>query len=149
MTAVLLHAGPLGLATNPRPSPDHLACNEWLSHIVPQDFQPLIPEIADYEIRRELIRSERPRGLARLDALAAQIGYLALTTTVMRQAAEFWASARRRGRPTASDAALDADMILAAQAVVLTASGSTVVVATTNVGHLSLFVDARHWRNIS
>jgi hypothetical protein len=149
MSIVLLDAGPLGLITNPRPSAERFACNEWLNGLLLGGVRALVPEIADYEIRRELLRSGKRRGLQRLDALAAAIGYLPLTTTVMRQAAEFWATARRRGRPTASDAAIDADVILCAQAVLAGGASDTVVVATTNVGHLSLFVDARHWRDIS
>ena len=47
----------------------------------------LVPEIADYEVRRELRRANKARGLARLDALAALLEYLRLTTTAMRQAA--------------------------------------------------------------
>ncbi len=39
-------------------------------------------------------------------------------------------------------------MILAAQATLLGGEGDLVVVATSNVGHLSLFIDARHWREI-
>ena len=148
MRIVLLDAGPLGLVTNPRPSAERTACNEWLQGLLLADVRALVPEIADYEIRRELLRSGKPRGVQRLEALAAMIGYLPLTTAVMRRAAEFWADARQRGRPTASDAALDADMILCAQAVLAGGESDTIVVATTNVGHLSLFVDARHWRNI-
>lgn len=59
----------------------------------------------------------------------------------------FWAAARKRGRKAADDAALDADMILAAQAVEL-AVDDNVIVATTNPRHLTLFCDARHWRDI-
>lgn len=148
MMVVLLDAGPLGLVTNPQPSPERLACNEWLRNRVREGTRVLVPEIADYEIRRELLRANKRRGLERLDALAAAIGYLPLTTATMRRAAEFWATARRRGRPTASDAAIDSDVILAAQADLLTVAGNDVIVATTNVGHLGLFVDARHWRDI-
>jgi len=44
---------------------------------------------------------------------------------------------------------LDADAILAAQSTLLAQAGDTVIVATTNVGHLARFVDARSWREIS
>lgn len=66
----------------------------------------------------------------------------------MRRAAELWADARNRGRPTADIHALDADVILAAGAIELSSSGHQVVVVTDNARHLSLFVDARHWSEI-
>jgi len=78
-----------------------------------------VPEIADYEVRRELIRAGQTRGVQRLDLLCEGFNYLPLTTEIMRIAAELWATARNAGTPTASDAALDADVILAAQAMVL------------------------------
>lgn len=109
----------------------------------------LVPEISDYEIRRELLRADRIRGLSRLDRLAEDLGYLPLTTEALRLAARFWADARNQGQPTASDESLDADVILAAQAATL--QGDTddgVVVATTNPRHLSRFVDARLWQDI-
>ncbi len=56
--------------------------------------------------------------------------------------------ARQRGRPTADPKALDGDVILAAQATLVADEGNEVIVATTNVGHLSQFVDAREWRLI-
>ena len=107
----------------------------------------MVPEISDYEVRRELIRARRIRGIVRLDALIAEIGYLAITTSAMRQAATFWAAARQQGRPTAADPALDGDVILAAQAATLDRAG--VVVATTNVRHRSRFVPAELWANIA
>jgi hypothetical protein len=50
-----------------------------------------VPEIADYEVRRELLRANRVSGLARLDGLARLLEYLPLTTAAMRQAVVFWA----------------------------------------------------------
>jgi hypothetical protein len=44
---------------------------------------------------------------------------------------------------------LDADAILAAQSTLLAQPGDQAIVATTNVGHLSRFVDARSWREIA
>ncbi|MFM6452719.1 MAG: nucleic acid-binding protein, partial [Planktothrix sp.] len=70
------------------------------------------------------------------------------TTETMLLAAQFWAEARKAGKPTADNNALDADMILAAQAKLEEINGNQVIVATTNVKHLSLFVDAREWQSI-
>ena len=106
----------------------------------------VVPEIADYEVRREPLRARRSAGIARLDALIAQVEYLAITTSAMRHAARFWAEARQQGRPTAADPALDGDVILAAQAATLDRDG--VIVATTNARHLSRFVPAEFWPDI-
>jgi predicted nucleic acid-binding protein len=108
-----------------------------------------VPEIADYEIRRELLRADRPKGIARLDALAEQVGYLPVTTPVMRLAAELWARVRKAGKPTAKDAALDADVILAATAWLAAQDGLEVIVATDNVRHLGRFVTASLWEAIA
>lgn len=86
-------------------------------------------------------------GLLRLDALAFGLVYDPITTAVMRQAAAFWADVRRRGLPTAADASLDGDAILAAQAGLLGGPGDVVEIATSNVGHLGRFpgINAREW----
>lgn len=144
---VLLDAGPLGLVTNPKRSPQSVACAQWLQSLITAQVRIILPEIADYEVRRELLRASRAAGLARLDALADRLEYLPISTAAMRQAALFWAQARQQGQPTAPDHALDSDVILAAQATALGAS--EVVVATTNVGHLSRFVTAELWQNIA
>jgi hypothetical protein len=145
---ILLDAGPLGLVTNPRATNENHECNLWLQAQLRQGVRVLVPEIADYEVRRELLRAGKSRGLARLDALLQNIGYIPLTTRVMRQAAVFWAQARNIGQPTAHDAALDGDVILVAQAQDLNDQGHITLIATTNVKHLALFADARLWRDI-
>ena len=81
-----------------------------------------------------------------MDAFIEQVEYLAIETVAMRQAAVFWAEARRGGRPTAPDPALDADVILAAQATTL--KRPDVIVATTNPKHLSRYVPAALWTEI-
>ena len=45
---VLLDAGPLGMITNPRSSPENEACKDWLAHLASRGFDIVIPEIADY-----------------------------------------------------------------------------------------------------
>ena len=145
---VLLDAGPLGMITNPKSSPENEACKDWLASLAYSGAQIMIPEIADYEVRRELLRAGKDRGLGRLDALKGMLEYAPITTSVMLKAAEFWAAARKMGRQSADDASLDADMILVAQASALVRAGDETVIATTNVRHLTLFASARIWREI-
>jgi predicted nucleic acid-binding protein len=146
---VLLDAGPLGVLTTPRQTPAVLACRQWLNSLLAQGVFVHVTEIADYEVRRELLRARKARGLRRLDQLNIDLGYVPLTTAAVRQAAIFWAQLRQQGRPTAPDVALDGDVILAAQAALLIGAGHSVVVATTNVGHLSRLVPAELWQNIT
>jgi predicted nucleic acid-binding protein len=145
---IVLDAGPLGVLSNPSGHPEAMACQEWLERL---DIGTVVyvSEIADYEVRRELIREDKAGGLARLDRLVEQLDFLAIDTRTMRRAAELWAEARKRGRPTADAAALDGDVILAAQAQLMgEVTGDQVVVATNNARHLAQFVDARPWREI-
>lgn len=101
-------------------------------------------------MRRELLRADRPLGVARLDLLCEAFGYEPLTTPAVRDAAALWADARNTGRPTAADRALDGDVLLAAQARVLaTSSDRPVVIATTNPAHLRRYAPARVWHRIT
>lgn len=111
----------------------------------------VIPEIVDYEVRRELIRRGARTGSARISILTGQLVYDSLTTPIMRKAAEFWAEVRRRGLPTAGDEGPDADAILAAQAALIGGPADTVTVATSNLRHLARFpgIDAQDWPSIS
>jgi hypothetical protein len=110
----------------------------------------VVAEIADYEVRRKLVRINATGSLRRLDDLVTQGGlsYQPVSTALWRQAALFWADARRIGLPTASADALDADVILAACATTIGQPGDQVIVATQNVGHLGRYCDARLWTTI-
>ncbi|MEG4851604.1 nucleic acid-binding protein [Microcoleus sp. B5-D4] len=146
---IILDSGPLGMVTNPKASSAEIQeCKVWLNSLMRRGEIIILPEIADYEVRRELIRAGKLAGIQRLDELKLQLTYRPLTTEVMLLAAQLWAQARMRGRPTAEANALDGDVILAAQAILDASEGNDVVIATTNVGHLSQFVDAREWRLI-
>lgn len=147
---IVLDTGVLGLVTHPRPhrSPEAAACQAWLAELARAGDAVAIPEIADYELRREYLRGNEQRALWHLDQWAAGPEYIPLTTEAMRQAARFWAEARTRGQLPAARHDLNADLILCAQAVGLTLPGQPVLVATTNVRHLAPFVDARLWTQI-
>lgn len=144
---VLLDVGPLGLLAHTRTPPIVIACRQWLAALTAAGRRVIVPEITDFEVRRELLRINQSSGVRRLDALAGQLEYLPLTTAAMRRAAELWALARQQGQPTAAATDLDSDVILAAQARTL--GVASLVIATTNVGHLARFVPAELWQNIT
>jgi hypothetical protein len=143
--AVVLDATPLGILSHPRNPPAVMACRQWVADLLGAGRRVLVAEIADYEVRRELTRLGSQVALSNLDQLGQRLEYLPLTTAAMRLAATLWAQARSTGQPTASDHALDADVIVAAQALSL---GVAVIVATGNPVHLTRFVAADLWTNI-
>lgn len=122
------------------------ACGGWLVNAIRGGAAVMVPEITDYEVRRELIRARRTAGIERLNAFIEQLEFLPIDTAAMRRAAVFWAEARQQGRPSAPDPALDGDVILAAQAT--TFDQTDVIVATTNPNHLSRYVAAELWTDI-
>lgn len=145
---VILDSGPLGMLCAPTQKKGlSKDCQHWLLRLINQSIRVVVPEIADYEIRRELIRADLKASLSRLDTLVTNLEYLPISTVSMRQAAEFWAHARIRGTPTANDTSIDADMILAGQALTLDEVNYTI--ATTNVRHLKLFANAADWSTIT
>ena len=144
---VLLDAGPLSAVIHPRANRNQ-EIKEWLQDLLRAGCEIVVPEIADYEVRRELLRANKVPSVERLNALKV-IGYIPLSTEVMLRAAELWAQARQARQATADDKALDADVILAAQAISVGAPSDNVVIATTNVGHLSRFTQAKVWSDIS
>jgi predicted nucleic acid-binding protein len=131
----MLDTGPLGMLAHPLP--------QWIEKLLAGGDTVIVPEIADYELRRELIRAGLSRSIERLNQLESLLDYPPITTITMRRAAELWAQARTVGKPGADPQALDGDVILAALA-----EDAGAVVATDNVGHLELFVEARNWKDI-
>jgi len=142
---IFIDSGPLGYATNPRASPTNDQCRTWLDNLAQTGVQVVLPEIVDYEVRRSWLRTSNATAIVRLNHFKAAAHYLPISTEAMLLAAELWADARRRGYATAGDQALDADVILAAQAITL---GGATVIATTNVSHLSRYAYAELWDQI-
>jgi predicted nucleic acid-binding protein len=145
-SVIFLDAGPLGLLANPNLTQKTRACRQWITALVSAGRRILVPEITDYEVRRELLRLNATASISQLNKLILQLEYLPLNTPAMRLAAELWAQARQQGQPTAGDKTIDCDIILAAQA--LTLGVPDVLIATDNIGHLSRFVPAELWPNI-
>lgn len=149
MKIVLLDTGVLGNVTNPKTkNSNNASCLYWLISLLSREYEVAIPEISDYELRRELLRANKFNGIRQLDLLKAQFIYLPITTPTVLLAAELWAEVRQIGQATADPKALDGDVILAAQAQLQAEQGYRVIVATTNVKHISRFIDARLWNDI-
>lgn len=143
---ILLDSGPLGLLTAPPRKAASQPCAQWLASLIQANCRVVVPEIIDYELRRELLRARKMASVRRLDALERATEYLPITTAAMRRAAEVWAQARQQGQPTAGDDTIDVDMVLVGQADTM---GIPFTIATTNVAHLSRFVAADLWQNIA
>ena len=147
---IVLDSGPLGDACRRRGSLEVEELRDWLIRAVVNGTIVAIPEIADYEVRRGLILDGVTSGIKRLDELHEHLGfYIPISTASMRRAAELWADARRRGVATADEKEIDSDVILAAQAMLFCGLTDELLVATYNERHLSRYVNAHHWRDIS
>ena len=136
----MLDSGPLGQLAHRKPKP---AAVEWLDALLAAEVTVIIPEVADFEVRRSLLLHKLNDSILALGELRERLFFLPITSSVMLKAAELWADARKQGRPTADPRELDCDVILAAQAIEANA-----IVATTNLGHLKRYVTAKDWRKI-
>jgi predicted nucleic acid-binding protein len=103
----------------------------------------LLSEVADYELRRELLRIDSRRSLDRLDELTREIRYIPVTTATWRAAARLWALQRKAGRVTAAEGGLDGDVLIAAQAL-----AEDAVIVTPNTRHFDSMVRAVTWQEV-
>jgi hypothetical protein len=109
LEAIILDTHPLSLVCQRRGKAEADACREWLLQCISAGLRIHVPEVADYELRRELLRAGKSAAVVRLDRFSASVPgrYLPITTPAMRRAAELWAEARQGGVPTADTQALD------------------------------------------
>jgi predicted nucleic acid-binding protein len=147
---IVLDSGPLGDACRKRGKREVEDLTSWRIQAKANAAIIAIPEIADYEVRRGLLSTGATDGIDRLDLLRAELGFcIPISTAAMRKAAELWADARKEGNATADDKDIDADVILAAQAIVYAGLRDHLIVATYNARHLARYVKAHHWDGIS
>ena len=145
---VLLDTGPLGQVTHPKRDS---VITDWLQSLRSESTELRVPEVADYELRRELLRAGKTKSINRLNQIVRYI-LIPIDSETMRMAAELWANIRREGQPTASNDSLDGDVILAAQAILQLNNFDLVVVVTTNFNHISRFesegIKVEDWQQI-
>jgi predicted nucleic acid-binding protein len=153
-THIFIDSGILGLLANPNKKGEAADCEQWLLGLLSRGVFVLTSDICDYEVRRNLILESRKKpsinSVASLNELKDLVTFLPLNNEVMLEAANLWAEARIQGIPTADDKSLDADIIICAQFKLLEKEypGRYIVIATTNVKHLSRFTEAKEWQVI-
>jgi hypothetical protein len=121
MRHILLDSSPLALASTPARSADAVAITNWMMSCLAVGNKIYIPEVIDYELRRELLRAGKINSVKKLDGLKAILRFLPISN------------------PT---------MLLAAQALTLSVPANELIIATSNIGHLSRFTAADFWSNI-
>jgi hypothetical protein len=147
---ILLDTGPLGYIVHPNDTGVNGICKQWFEQLKTANDIVRVPQIADYELRRELIRMPSPTSIALLNKLNRTTGgVVRIGIRTLQKAAELWAHSRNANKPTCKDEALDGDMILCAQALLLTAKGDAVEIATTNVKHLKDYTNAKLWSDVT
>jgi predicted nucleic acid-binding protein len=152
MKLIFLDASPLSTLSDPRNSPSVIAITSWLISKVNSGVIVCIPEIVDYELRREMVRSNKTDSIIALNNLQSVCKYISTTTETYLLAADYWAQLRNSGLPTGDPKKIDIDVILCAQAATearrLGLSSSEFIVATSNVDHIQRLVPADKWENI-
>jgi hypothetical protein len=151
---VFIDSGVLGILANPNKTNEVNDCQEWLFRLLSQGIYVCSSEICDFEVRRSLILESQKKpnlnSIENLDQLREIISFLPVTSELLRKASTLWASARSKGIPTADNKSLDIDIIICShwQELQEEFPARYIVIATTNVKHLSRFAEANSWRNI-
>ncbi len=152
---VYLDTGPLGLACHSRPVENRESrdIQVWLEKALAKRIRVIIPAVADYEVRRELVRNGSADSIAKLDLIESGLHpnfpgvvYLPLADAALRRGAELWALARNKGYATAGDQALDGDVLIAAQVLENAGAMSRFTIATGNAKDLARYVGSRRAR---
>jgi hypothetical protein len=156
---VFLDTNILGLISNANTSFEECQqCEKWFITLSIRGVRFVTSDICDYEVRRGLIsssiRSGKPSpGINLLNSLKTDgfLEFLPVSTEVLDLAANLWAKASVDGQTTRDDKNIDVDIIISAQYQILKERypGQRVVVATTNLKHLSRFCDAARWQDIN
>lgn len=152
---VFLDSGVIGLLSNPNKRDRAIACEDWLYGLFAKGVYVVSSDICDYEVRRNLVlesmRSEkRLQPLTSLDELHDFIDFLPVTSKILISASDVWAKSRLQGQAMSNGASIDVDAIICAHWELLKEEFPSryVVVATTNVRHLSRFTEAFEWESI-
>jgi hypothetical protein len=155
---VFLDTNILGLVCNKNTSFDESQqCKKWFDTLFLRGVRIVTSDLCNYEVMRGLktssIRSGQVApGIQSLESLKSDgfLEFLPVATEALDLAANLWAGASTSGRTTRDEKDIDIDIIISAQYQLLKDEflGQRVIMATTNLKHLSIFCEAAHWRDI-
>lgn len=151
---IFIDTGVLGLLSSPNDRQEVTDSQEWLYYLLARSVNIVSSDICDYEVRRGALltvkSNSNEQGIENLDDLHSLINFLPVSQIILRNSAKLWAEFRSQGLPTAEVENIDVDVIIGAtcQLVQQEYPGQRLIVATTNVKHLSRFVEARNWQKI-
>ena len=152
---VFLDTGILSQLSSINETQEFQECQDWLYGLLARSAYVVSSDICDYEVRRGLlltsITKTKRQGINILDSLHQIIDFLPVSQEVLQKAAQLWAETRSKGQPTAEIKNIDVDVIIGATCQLLQGEypGQFLVVATTNVKHISRFTTAKNWQDIS
>jgi hypothetical protein len=113
--------------------------------------------LCEYEFRRGLLEpsstsTEIAPGIIELDNLADSgvLEFINVSREDSILAAQMWVDAQAKGLPTSDKKKIDIDVIISAQCLILQQDnlGQKVIMATTNIKHISRYCEAANWRDI-
>ena len=133
---ILLDTGVLGKICHKNIS---IGTIKVLKYLEQQKIGLRVPEICDYEIRRNLILENLDKSIRKLNKFRKTDRLIFFNSDTMMIASEIWAEIRKQGNPTENKDNLDGDVILAAQACQLKRYYELVIVLTTNAKDLAKF----------
>jgi predicted nucleic acid-binding protein len=155
---VFLDTNILGLVCNKNTSFDESQqCKKWFDTLFLRGVRIVTSDLCNYEVMRGLKTSSiRSRlvapGIKSLESLKSDgfLEFLPVATEALDLAADLWARASTSGQTTRDEKDIDIDIIISAQYQLLRDEfpGQRVIMATTNLKHLSIFCEAAHWRDI-
>ena len=88
MKHIFLDSYPLSLAAASARDVQAAAVKQWTRDCLGAGHEVYVPEIIDYELRRELLRANKTSSVVRLDALKSSLHFLPITSEVMLLAAD-------------------------------------------------------------
>lgn len=152
---IFLDSGVLGVLSSSRKTATVTQCKQWFYQLLARGTYVVSSELCDYEVRRSLLLNQlrnpvASQSLHNLDELLTLIEFLPMTSPVIKKSAQLWAETRFQGLATADADNIDVDVIIGATCQLLQQEypGQRLIVATTNVKHLSRFIEATNWHEI-